>query len=95
MLTAIWSAYLIMNVVTFSLYGADKRRARRNKWRIPERTLLACTWLMGGVGAFAAMRVFRHKTRHMRFVVSAPVAAALQLIAMSFASAALMGWIFK
>lgn len=93
MLTVLWGTYLIVNVLTFSLYGADKRRARRDKWRIPERTLLLCTWLMGGVGAFAAMRVFHHKTRHTRFVVSAPVAAVLQLLAMGLASAYLMGWI--
>ncbi len=93
MLTVIWGLYLVMNVLTFSLYGADKRRARRNKWRIPERTLLLGAWLMGGVGAFAAMRVFRHKTRHARFAVSAPIAAALQLLAMGLASACLMGWI--
>ncbi len=91
MLAALWGAYLAMNVLTFSLYGADKRRARRNKWRIPERTLLLCTWLMGGVGAFAAMRAFRHKTRHMRFVVSAPIAAALQLLARGLASAGMRG----
>ncbi len=93
MLTALWGVYLVMNVLTFSLYGADKRRAKRDKWRIPERTLLLCTWLMGGVGALAAMRAFRHKTRHTRFVVSAPVAATLQLIAMGLASAWILGWI--
>jgi len=93
MLTVLWGAYLAMNVLTFSLYGADKRRARRDAWRIPERTLLLCTWLMGGLGAFAAMRVFRHKTRHTRFAVSAPIAAALQLLMMGLASARLMGWI--
>ncbi|MDO5379012.1 MAG: DUF1294 domain-containing protein [Clostridia bacterium] len=91
MLTAVWGVYLAMNVLTFSLYGADKRRARRGRWRIPERTLLLCTWLMGGLGAFTAMRVFRHKTRHRRFVISAPIAAALQIALMIWASLSLPG----
>lgn len=92
MLTALWGMYLAMNVLTFGLYGADKRRARRAQWRVPERTLLLCTYLMGGVGAFAAMRVFRHKTRHRRFALSAPIAAALQIAAMIWASLSLLGF---
>lgn len=68
-----------MNVLTFSLYGVDKRRAERGQWRIAERTLLLCTWLLGGVGAWAGMRVFHHKTRHRIFCVSAPLAAVISL----------------
>lgn len=60
----------------------DKRRARKGLWRISERTLLACTWLMGGVGALCGMQVFRHKTKHLRFRFSAPVAAALSIAVM-------------
>ena len=45
------TAWLAMNIFTFSLYGADKRKARRGAWRISEKTLLTCTWLFGGVGA--------------------------------------------
>ena len=74
-----------MNVLTFSLYGVDKRRAERGQWRIAERTLLLCTWMLGGVGAWAGMRVFRHKTHHRVFCASAPVAAVLSLIAMAAA----------
>ena len=58
------TAWLAMNIFTFSLYGADKRKARRGAWRISEKTLLTCTWLFGGVGALIGMRVFRHKTKH-------------------------------
>lgn len=90
-MTLLWGVYLAVNVLTFSLYGADKRRARRGAWRIPERTLLACAGLMGGVGAFAAMRVFRHKTRHRRFAMGVPIAAALQIAAMAWASLLLLG----
>ena len=66
------AAWLAMNGFTFCLYGVDKRRAKRGAWRIPEKTLLLCTWLLGGVGALIGMRVFRHKTKHRAFTVSAP-----------------------
>lgn len=78
----LWCAYLLINAITFCLYGVDKRRARKGLWRISERTLLACTWLMGGVGALCGMQVFRHKTKHLRFRFSAPVAAALSIAVM-------------
>ena len=54
------AAWLAMNGFTFCLYGVDKRRAKRGAWRIPEKTLLLCTWLLGGVGALIGMRVFHH-----------------------------------
>lgn len=84
-------AALFMNGLTFVLYGVDKRRAIRGEWRIPERTLLACTWLLGGLGAVAGMRVFRHKTRHKRFAISAPLAAALQIVLLAGAGFGLLG----
>ena len=86
----LWLLWLAINAVTFGLYGVDKRRARRGAWRIPERTLLMLTWLMGGVGAFLGMRTFRHKTKHLAFQISAPVAALLSLAIMLAASALLL-----
>ena len=90
-LTVLWIAFLVMNLISFILYGVDKRRAKKDRWRIPERELLGATWLMGGVGAYAGMRVFRHKTKHTAFVISAPVAAVLQLLLMAFATLKLTG----
>ena len=75
------AAWLAVNGFTFCLYGVDKRRAKRGAWRIPEKTLLLCTWLLGGVGALIGMRVFRHKTKHRAFTVSAPIAAAISTAA--------------
>ena len=63
LLVILWVLWVCVNVFTFLLYGLDKLKAQRGKWRIPERTLLLFTWLLGGVGAFAGMRVFRHKTK--------------------------------
>lgn len=90
-LAVLWIAFLVMNLISFILYGVDKRRAKKDRWRIPERELLGATWLMGGVGAYAGMRVFRHKTKHTAFVISAPVAAVLQLLLMAFATLKLTG----
>lgn len=60
--------YLIaVNTIAFILYGADKRKAARNKWRIPEVVLILFAWAGGGIGAFAGMVVFHHKTHKWRF----------------------------
>jgi len=91
-LTMIWTAWAVINVIVFLLYGADKRRAQKGAWRIPEKTLLAGTWLLGGVGAWLAMRAFRHKTKHIAFQVSAPIGAVLSLAVMALASAKLLGF---
>ena len=90
MLLILWGAWLVINLITFSLYGVDKRRAKKGAWRIPEKTLLTGTWLLGGVGAWLAMRTFRHKTKHIAFRVSAPVGAVLSLTLMALASGKLL-----
>ena len=51
---ALWLA--VINVVTFAVYGADKRRARRGAWRVSEKTLFLLPLLGGSVGALAGMR---------------------------------------
>ena len=93
MMAAIWCVWLIVNLVVFILCGVDKRRAVKQLWRIPERTLLIGTWLLGGVGAWMGMRVFRHKTKHLAFQISAPIGAVLSIAAMILASAKLMHFI--
>ena len=92
-LAALWLMFLAVNVLVFALYGADKRRARRGDWRIRERTLLLGTWLLGGVGAWLGMRVFRHKTQHTAFRVSSVAASVLSLVLMALASLRLGGLI--
>lgn len=90
MLRGIWIVYLMLNVIAFSLFGLDKRRAKRGLWRIRESVLLAVIWLMGGVGAWLGMRLFRHKTQKRRFVISANVASVLQLALMALATIRLL-----
>ena len=90
MLAILWGVWLLVNLFVFALYGADKQRAKKGAWRIPEKTLLTGTWLLGGVGAFAAMRMFRHKTKHLAFRLSAPLGALLSVAVMIAASVHLL-----
>lgn len=59
----------VMGVITFFLYGIDKGRAIRHKWRIPEKTLLGMCLIGGVIGAWAGMYTFRHKTKHIHFYI--------------------------
>lgn len=86
LLTILWIVWACVNVAVFLLYGLDKLKAQRGKWRIPEKTLLLGTWLMGGVGAFVGMRAFRHKTKHLAFQISAPIGLVLSLVVMAVLS---------
>lgn len=72
--------YLIaINAITFITYGIDKWKARKNKWRIPESTLLLLAVFGGSIGAFLGMRVWRHKTMHMKFKYGIPSILVLQI----------------
>ena len=90
MLLILWIAWALLNGFVFLLYGLDKLKAKRGKWRIPERTLLLFTWLMGGVGALLGMRTFRHKTKHLSFKISAVSGTVLSLTVMAALTYAMM-----
>ena len=67
------AAYLVVvNLVAFTVYGADKRRAKKDRRRVPEKTLFLLALIGGSVGAWAGMYTFRHKTRHWYFVWGIP-----------------------
>lgn len=70
---------LFINILACALMGADKHKARRNRRRIPEKTLFLIAFLGGSLGSLAGMYVFRHKTRHRHFVVGMPLILLLQL----------------
>ncbi len=72
MYTALILYLILINLVAFALMGIDKSRARRHKWRIPEKTLFLSAILGGSIGAIAGMQFFRHKTKHWYFVVGMP-----------------------
>ena len=68
------AVYLILiNLIAFIAYGADKRNAKKKQWRTPEATLLLLALLGGSLGAFAGMQVFRHKTNHLKFTLGVPL----------------------
>lgn len=71
---------LLVNLAAFILYGADKRKAIRGQWRIPERTLLGAAFLGGSIGALLGMQVFRHKTRHWKFRICVPLFLLLHVL---------------
>lgn len=73
--------YLIgINIITFIVYGVDKYKAKRQKWRIRENVLMGLAAIGGFAGAFIGMQTFRHKTKHMKFVVGVPLIAVLWII---------------
>lgn len=67
-------AYLLMiNLAGLTLMGVDKSRARRDAWRIPEKNLFLVSLLGGSAGTWMGMYLFRHKTKHWRFVAGMPL----------------------
>ena len=70
---------LLINAAAFLLMLADKRKARKNRWRIPERTLILTALLGGSIGALLGMYTFRHKTRHLKFTLGIPAILLAQL----------------
>jgi uncharacterized membrane protein YsdA (DUF1294 family) len=63
---------------------ADKLKAKRGAWRIPEATLMGIAAVGGSIGALIGMYCFRHKTRHLKFALGLPLILALQLIILIF-----------
>ena len=70
---------LILNFVTMLVYGIDKFKATKGKWRIPESILLLLAVLGGSIVAWLGMRVWRHKTQHKKFKYGIPVIFILQV----------------
>ena len=84
--------FILWNVFTFAVYGYDKFQAKRDGWRVPEKTLLGLALCMGGIGAWAGMQVFRHKTKHKSFTVGVPVCIVINLAILWFAGIDVMSW---
>ena len=70
---------LAVNIDTFLLYGIDKYKAKKGKWRISEATLLTMAAIGGSIGAWAGMRLWHHKTMHKKFKYGIPVIIILQV----------------
>lgn len=78
-LTPLSAGLLLINLITFAVYGYDKSCARRGAWRVPEIRLLLLAAVGGSVGALGAMFLFRHKTKHLKFTIGVPVILGLQV----------------
>ena len=77
--------YLIgINLLTFLIHGIDKWKAKKDKWRIPEATLLMLAALGGSIGALLGMSVFHHKTRHKKFIIGIPLILLAQVVLACF-----------
>ena len=73
--------YLILiNLIGFIFMGVDKHRAKRGAWRISEGTLFLLAIIGGSIGSLAGMYAFRHKTRHVIFVVGMPLILILHIL---------------
>ena len=70
---------LSMNIVGFTVCYWDKRAAVKGQWRVPEKNLLIMGLAGGAVGIFVAMLMFRHKTKHIQFMVGMPLIIILNL----------------
>ena len=72
--------YLVMiNVITFFVYGIDKWKSQHDRWRVPESALLGLAAIGGSVGAWLGMKAWRHKTQHKKFKYGVPVVLLIQI----------------
>ena len=69
----------VINVITFFMYGIDKWKAKKSKWRIREAALLGLAVLGGSIGAWLGMKVWHHKTLHKKFRYGVPSIIIIQL----------------
>lgn len=70
---------VVINVITFFLYGIDKLKAKRARWRVPEATLIGLAVIGGSIGAWLGMMVWHHKTMHKKFKYGIPLILAVQI----------------
>lgn len=81
MLIKIFLVYLlIVNALGFILMLVDKIKARKNLWRIPEATLFLMAAIGGSIGSILGMYTFRHKTKHVSFLLGMPLILAVQIV---------------
>ena len=71
---------IIINVLAFAMYGIDKRKAVKGRWRISEAALLTVAALGGSLGSLLAMELFRHKTKHKKFTIGVRLLLVLHII---------------
>ena len=70
---------IVINVIAFFIYGIDKLKAKKVKWRIPESTLLLLAIIGGSIGAWFGIKVWHHKTLHKKFKCGIPLIVIVQI----------------
>ena len=76
--------FISINIFGFFIMWLDKQKAKKGRWRIPEKTLFLITALGGGIGTIAGMYTFRHKTQKVAFVIGFPLITILEIIAIIY-----------
>ena len=71
---------IIINLITFLLYGIDKRKAKKGMWRISEVTLLLLAVIGGSIGAWLGIKIWHHKTLHKKFKYGIPLIIFAQIV---------------
>ena len=79
-MTLLYQYLLLVNAAAFLLMLIDKIKAKKNRWRIPERTLLIVAAIGGSLGALLGMNLFRHKTKHDQFSIGLPCMLAVHIV---------------
>ena len=77
---------IVINIVTFLVYGIDKWKAKQGSWRLSEATLLILAVIGGSIGALLGMKVWRHKTQHKKFKYGLPLILIIQIILIGYLS---------
>lgn len=77
------SIFVMWNLFVFVLYGLDKYKSKGEGTRISERTLLITAFLFGGLGAFSGMHLFRHKTKHKKFIIFIPISIFVNILSIT------------
>ena len=75
---------IIINIIGFSVMYIDKQKAKKGKWRIPEKTIFIITVLGGGIGTISGMYTFRHKTQKLHFTIGLPAITILEIIGLIY-----------
>ena len=75
---------IVLNIITLVVYGIDKWKAMKGRWRISEFTLLLLAVIGGSIGALLGMRVWHHKTKHLKFKYGVPLILLAQLALLYF-----------
>ena len=77
---------IVINIVTFLVYGIDKWKAKQGSWRISEATLLILAVIGGSIGALLGMKLWHHKTMHKKFKYGLPLILIIQIILIGYLS---------